>query len=146
MSLGEIRHEAPIKAPPAAVYTALTDPAQLARWWIPDTRGDSRVGGVLEFRIGEFCQPMEVLALEPDRQVRWRAPGPGPADWADSEIAFDIQAEPDGCRLGFRHSGLPEGMEKLPYYSLSWAVFLLSLKALVETGEGFPFPNRWINA
>jgi hypothetical protein len=28
---------------------------------------------------------------------------------------------------------------------MSWAVFLLSLKQLLEEGEGFPFPNKWVH-
>jgi uncharacterized protein YndB with AHSA1/START domain len=145
MSHKQISHEAPIKAPPADIYAALTDPKLLAKWWIPDTRGESEVGGTLEFWLGESCQRMEVIALEPSRLVRWRAPEQGSSDWAQTEIEFDIRSVDDECWVRFRHDGLRSDVEKLPYYSMSWAVFLLSLKELVETGKGFPFPNRWIN-
>lgn len=145
MSSTQILHEAPIKASPRAVYAALTDPKLLAKWWIPDTRGESRLGGTLEFRIGDFCQRMRILALEPERLVRWTAQDKEPADWAHTEIEFEIRPDAEKCWVRFRHAGLRADIERLPYYSMSWAVFLLSLKELMETGIGFPFPNRWIH-
>ena len=144
MSLTQIFHEAPMKAPPSTIYAALTDPKLLARWWIPDTRGESRIGENLEFHIGDFCQQMKVLALEQDRLVRWTATDQEPADWSKTEIEFEIRPDGEKCWVRFRHIGLQADMKRLPYYSLSWAVFLLSLKELVETGTGLPFPNRWI--
>lgn len=145
MSRTQIYHEVPLKASPSAIYTALTDPKLLAKWWIPDTRGESRVGGMLEFWIGNSCQRMKVLALEANRLVSWSAADQEPADWAKTEIAFEIRPDREKCWVRFCHAGLRADMQRLPYYSMSWAVFLLSLKELMETGKGFPFPNRWIN-
>lgn len=145
MSLKSISHETPIEAQPTEIYAALTEPRLLAKWWIPDTRGESEVGKSLEFWIGDFCQRMEILELDPNRRVRWRPADQGSADWARTEIEFDIRRENEKCWVRFRHGGLRSDVEKLPYYSTSWAVFLLSLKDLMEAGKGFPFPNRWIN-
>lgn len=131
--------------PPAAIYNALTNTETLALWWMPDTRGTSEVGKNLEFRFGDFCQRVEVSRLEPSRRVGWRAADPDPADWAQTEIEFEILSPDEWTRVRFRHSGFREEIERLPYYSLSWAVFLLSLKELLEKGHGFPFPNRWIH-
>src|SRR5271154_5660822 len=69
-----IRHEVVITASPQATYLALTDIARLARWWTSDTRGDgASIGGVLEFRFGDFCQKFTVMALQAGEQVRWKA-------------------------------------------------------------------------
>ena len=74
METYSIRHEVGIKASPKAVYQALTDTKKLAGWWTSDTRGNgSKVGDVLEFRFGDFCQKFEVVELQPDRLVRWKA-------------------------------------------------------------------------
>ncbi len=140
----QISHEAPIKAQPAEIYAALTDPKLLAKWWIPDTRGESKVGGTLEFWLGDFCQRMEIVSLEPSRLVRWRPADEGAADWAQTEIEFEIRSDHGECWVRFRHDGLRSDAKNLPYYLMSWAVFLFSLKELVETGKGFPYPNRWI--
>ena len=145
MANTEIWHEIGIKASPAAVYRALTEAGELGKWWIPDTRGESAIGNILEFHFDQSCQRMQIFALEPDRLVRWRPVEKGLSDWADSEIEFEIVPRGDQSALRFRHFGLSHCGEALPYYSTSWAVFMLSLKQLVEDGEGFPFPNRWIH-
>ena len=145
MTSREIWHEIMIEAAPSAIYEALTDVGKLAQWWIPDTRGRSRPGEVLEFWFGEdACQPMQVTALETDRLVRWRATDSDLSDWAGTEVEFLILPNGGRARVHFRHSGYRDGTEGFPYYSMSWAVFLVSLKELLEKGKGHPFPNDWI--
>jgi uncharacterized protein YndB with AHSA1/START domain len=141
----EIRHEVGIKVAPAALYRALTDAKQLALWWIPDTRGVSEPGGALEFWLGEHCQEMQVTALEPDRMVRWRATDRGMPDWAGTEIEFALAPGDDRTVVTFRHAGWREITGTFGHCSMSWAVFLLSLKELAEKGKGLPFPNQWIH-
>jgi hypothetical protein len=41
----------------------------------------------------------------------------------------------------FRHDGWKEPVEFMYHCSTKWAVFLMSLKSLVETGEGQPSPT-----
>lgn len=142
----EIRHEIPINVSPERLYRALTDVCELSRWWIPDTRGESKPGANLEFWFGaEACQKMQVKALETDARVCWAAVDSDLSDWAGTEVEFTLTAEGERTRLGFRHSGWQHQIPGFPYYSTSWAVFLLSLKDLLEKGHGHPFPNAWIN-
>src|SRR5512135_204287 len=69
-----IRHEVGIKASPEAVYEAVTQVPKLAAWWTSDTRGSgAKVGDVLEFWFGDFCQKFEVVELHPGELVRWKA-------------------------------------------------------------------------
>ncbi|WP_256753231.1 SRPBCC domain-containing protein [Mesorhizobium sp. Mes31] len=141
----EIWHEISIKSAPGTIYQALTQADKLAQWWIPDTRGESRPGNILEFRFGDGCQLMRVSALEPDRLVCWQPTKEDDSDWAGTQIQFTVLPVDGQSTVQFRHSGFRGNADRYPYYSMSWAVFLLSLKQLVEDGEGFPFPNRWIH-
>lgn len=146
MAINEIWHEIRIKAQPSAIYEALTDTGKLAEWWIPDTRGESKVGKVLEFWFDDdACQLMQVASLEPDRLVRWRATDSDLSDWAGTEVEFTLVPQDNRTCVHFRHSGYRDNVEAFAYYSTSWAVFLLSLKALLEKGKGHPFPNGWID-
>jgi uncharacterized protein YndB with AHSA1/START domain len=141
----EIWHEVRIKAAPDAVYQALTDIAKLAQWWIPDTRGESTVGKTLEFWFSKTaCETMQVVALEQNELVRWQPSESGMSDWAGTTVEFKIFPRDDRTFIHFRHSGYRPGVEGVPHYSMSWAVFLLSLKNLLENGVGDPFPNSWI--
>jgi hypothetical protein len=46
------------------VYKALATVEGLSRWWTSDTRGESKVGGVLQFRFGDGGFDMKVLELQ----------------------------------------------------------------------------------
>lgn len=48
--IADILHRVGIKSSLNDVYGALTTREGLAGWWASDTRGDSSVGGVLQFR------------------------------------------------------------------------------------------------
>jgi uncharacterized protein YndB with AHSA1/START domain len=138
----EIQHRVGIKATPAAVYLALTDPKKLAQWWTTDVRGESEIGKNLEFWFGQFCQPMQVAALEANSLVRWLVTDQGISEWIGTEIEFRITADGEQTFVYFKHSGWKdEESELFAHCSTKWAVFLISLKELLETGKGRPSPN-----
>jgi uncharacterized protein YndB with AHSA1/START domain len=137
----EIWHRVGIKATPAAVYLALTDTKKLALWWTTDVRGESVTGKTLEFWFGKLCQQMNVIALEPGKTVRWRATDKGLPDWKDTEIEFSIVASEGQTFVYFAHLNWTQDGEMFPHYSTRWAMFLLSLKELLETGKGHPSPH-----
>lgn len=137
----EIHHQVGIQAKAEEIYQALTEPRKLAQWWTSDTRGEgARVGGVLEFWFGEFCQKFEVTELEPGRRVRWRSRG-GMGDWEGTEVRFELAADEAQCWVHFVHSGWREMNEMFAHCSTKWAVFMLSLKDLLEKGRGRPVPD-----
>jgi len=138
-----ILHEIGIKASPEAVYQALTDTKQLAGWWTSDIRGSgARVGDVLEFWFGEVCHAFEVEALEPGRLVRWKSDQrESIAEWAGTTVAFSLHPDGKQCRLRFSHSGWRRDDGILPHSTTKWAVFMLSLKDLLEKGRGQPAPH-----
>ena len=143
MSEREIWHQVRIKAVPSEVLLALTQPGRLGCWWIPDVRGDAREGGILEFWYGENCQEMMVAELASTR-VRWRAGGRGLPDWVGTEVSFELQPAEGATVLDFHHRFWRQDAALFAHSSWAWAVFLTSLKDYLETGTGFPLPNRWI--
>jgi hypothetical protein len=65
----------------------------------------------------------------------------GPPEWLGTKIRFDLKREDDYTVILFRHEGWKEPVEFMYHCSTKWAVFLMSLKSLVETGAGQPSPN-----
>src|SRR5262245_19243684 len=65
---------------PDKVYNALTAIEGLSKWWTNDTRGDSKVGGVIQFRFGAGGFDMKVLDLQPAKGVLWQVVD-GPEEW-----------------------------------------------------------------
>lgn len=68
---------------------------------------------------------------------------PGLAGWwtGDTTVAFDLAQDGDHTIVLFRHRGWQDAVEFMAHCSTKWATFLISLKALVETGRSAAFPN-----
>jgi len=134
-----------IKASRNDVYRALTTRDGLAAWWTNDTHAETEVGGALQFRftadgveIGGF--EMKVLEMAPGKHVLWEVVG-GPAEWIGTTISWNLKQEDDYAIVLFKHEGWKEPAEFMHHCSTKWALFLMSLKSLLETGRGAPSPN-----
>jgi hypothetical protein len=82
----------------------------------------------------------ELVKLAPDEEVVWRFSS-GPQEWLGTEVTFNLSRHGDKTIVMFGHHHWPEAKEFMAHCSMKWATFLLSLKALLETGEGRPAPN-----
>ena len=136
----DILHRVGIKSSLDDVYTALTTREGLAAWWTNNTQGESTVGGVLQFRFDAGGFDMKVLELQPARRVLWQVVD-GPEEWLGTRIGWDLKQESDYSIILFKHEGWKEPVEFMHHCSTKWAVFLMSLKSLLETGKGSPEPH-----
>jgi uncharacterized protein YndB with AHSA1/START domain len=137
----DILHKVGIKSSsPNAVYQALTTVDGLSAWWTTNTQGESEIGSVVQFRFGEGGFDMKVLELDPAKRVLWQVVD-GPAEWIGTRIRFEIVQRGDWTVVLFKHAGWKEPVEFMHHCSTKWSVFLLSLKALLESGKGSPWPN-----
>jgi uncharacterized protein YndB with AHSA1/START domain len=138
----DILHRVGIRSPfPSYAYKALTTLEGLSGWWTTDTTGKTEVGGVIHFQFGErgFFD-MKVLELHPDNRVLWQVVD-GPQEWIGTNVSFELRQEGDYTILLFQHRGWKAPVEFMHHCSTKWAVFLMSLKSLIETGKGAPYPN-----
>jgi uncharacterized protein YndB with AHSA1/START domain len=145
----DILHRVGVKTTsPDDVYAALTTVDGLSGWWTRDTSGrdagqdGGEVGDRVTFRFpsaGGFFD-MEVVDLDPGTRVRWQVVD-GPAEWIGTLINWDLRQEGDQTTILFKHEGWQEPVEFMHHCSTKWATYLLSLKALIETGTGAPDPD-----
>ncbi|MFF2845854.1 SRPBCC domain-containing protein [Streptomyces sp. NPDC058001] len=137
----DILHRVAITAPVADVYAALTTPDGLAGWWTTDTHGEGdRVDGALRFRFGAGGFDMKVIELAPGRRVVWEVVD-GPEEWIGTQVSWDLAQVGDYTVVLFKHQGWKEPVEFMHHCSTKWALFLMSLKSLIETGKGAPDPH-----
>jgi Activator of Hsp90 ATPase homolog 1-like protein len=143
--MADILHRVGIRSSSDEVYKALTTRQGLAGWWTDDTQGESKLGELLKFRfsadgkeIGGF--DMKVLELLPARRVLWQVVG-GPEEWIGTKISWDLKQEGEYSIVLFKHLDWKEPVEFMHHCSTKWAIFLMSLKSLVETGKGAPSPH-----
>jgi uncharacterized protein YndB with AHSA1/START domain len=142
----DILHKVGIKSSsPDDVYRALATVDGLSGWWTTTTQGDRpgdpKVGGVLQFRFGAGGFDMKVLELDPARRVLWQVVV-GPDEWIGTTVGFDLKQIDDWTIVLFKHAGWAAPVDFMHHCSTKWAVFLLSLKSLLETGAGSPWPNE----
>jgi uncharacterized protein YndB with AHSA1/START domain len=137
----DILHRVGIKVPPRDVYEALTALDRLSDWWTSDTQGRSETGGVIKFSFGDrgFFD-MKVIELEPEKRVVWEV-ADGPDEWIGTKVIWDLKPTGEGTTMLFKQQGWREPVEFMHHCSTKWATFLLSLKALLETGKGAPYPD-----
>jgi uncharacterized protein YndB with AHSA1/START domain len=131
-----------IQAPECAVYEALTSREGLSRWWTEETTtSKSAAGERIRFGFGRrgFFE-MDVIECEAPRRVVWHVIN-GPEEWIGTRIDWQLEPDGDHTNVLFRHLGWREPVPFMHHCSTKWATFLMSLKALVETGAGAPFPN-----
>jgi uncharacterized protein YndB with AHSA1/START domain len=135
----DILHRVGITATPDKVYDALTTAEGLAAWWTTDTSGDG--DGALRFRFGDVGGfDMKVVELQPNTRVAWEVVE-GPDEWVGTTVSFDLTQDGEWTIVLFAHAGWREPVEFMNHCSTKWAIFLMSLKSLLETGTGSPHPH-----
>ena len=131
----DIFHRVGIDAEPQRVFEALTTIDGIKNWWSSVAHGDASQGGVFQFRQNQ----LEVTHVDP-QLVTWRYSGPA-EDWVGTEMRFRLEKRDGQTYVLFSHAGWREPNEFMHHCSTKWATFLLSLKDLIEKGEGRPEPR-----
>jgi uncharacterized protein YndB with AHSA1/START domain len=133
-----------INAPRERVWTALTDPAQVEKWFSPGTPwklSALEVGGRLfvhneETGTDNYVQVIEVL--DPPHQLVWRTE-PEPPD-TTHVITYRLDEEKGGTRLTLTDIGYELEAEDVRWMNMGQNTFgfgmmLANLKAYVEGGD-----------
>jgi uncharacterized protein YndB with AHSA1/START domain len=127
-----------IKASPARLWAAITDPAQMARWWGPDAgptlsaEADLRPGGrysvVFRMLNGQEGNPTgDYREIVPEQKLvfTWELPGE-----PDSLVTFLLRAVDGGTELTLTHEQLPTEPLRVSH-ARGWAGFLDKLAAFL---------------
>ena len=130
-----IDQEVAMEATPAAIFAALTDPAQLVQWWGGDAYkvdrmdADLRVGGAWRTEgTGREGDPFAVhgvyRVIEPPHTLEytWNY------DWSDGEpvetvVRFEISEHGTGSLVHVRHTGFVEATDRSGHEQ-GWALVL----------------------
>ena len=132
-----------MRAEPHQVYDALTTTAGIAGWWTNQVDGAAETpGGRIGIGFDDTRMEMEVEKLEERRLVIWKCILSHPL-WEKTRIEFRLSADEKNNQtlVDFQHTNWTEDGSLFRHCSTKWAVYLLSLKDLVEKGKGAPYPN-----
>lgn len=139
--MADIVHRVGIRASADKTFNALTTLDGLASWWTRETRGNAAPGGVIHFQFGDkgFFD-MRVMSCDAGSSLVWQVQD-GPPEWVGTTVHWSLKPEGDMVVVLFRHQGWREVGEFMHHCSTKWAVFLMSLKSLLEDGAGRPAPD-----
>ena len=136
-----------LPAPRPAVYRALTDPSELAKWWgprgftAPSVEFDPRVGesyriamqpleGELFYLTGEFRE------VDPPARLvytfRWEDPTP---DDRETMVTLSLREHGDGTELALTQRAFATG-ERHALHQGGWSDSLDKLEELVSRSDG----------
>jgi uncharacterized protein YndB with AHSA1/START domain len=86
-----LRFERRLDHPIERVWRAITDPDELAQWFVAPVQWTPEVGEAFE----SMEQPGEVTEVEPPHVLAWT--------WGGEQFRFDLAAEGERCVLVFTH-------------------------------------------
>lgn len=141
-----INHRIGIKKDITEVFNALSTVDGISSWWSIHTSGTAGVGGNVDIVFNDLngkelgAMKFEISELISNNRVVWNF-SDGPAEWIGTSVVFDLKTEDAQTIVLFSHRNWKEEVEFKSHCSMKWAVFLLSLKQYLETGNGNPSPN-----
>jgi hypothetical protein len=133
---------------PLQAYTAILD---VRGWWSGQIDGPTdELGGEFTYRYQDVHRSLQrVTALEPGRRVAWHVVDAylefvaDKAEWAGTDITFDIEPTSHGTRVVFTHVGLAEDVECFDQCSTAWGFYIgTSLPGLIRGHAGRPNPRE----
>ncbi len=136
-----------LKATPARVYRALTEAAEIEKWFFPEAVTDPRPGGRYKFtwhsqhaasnhvREGEFIEviPGKKVSYTWDARHIQAGKDPGTRE-LPTVVEFLLEEVPAGTRLTLTHSGWgddPAWRELFTFHDEGWEFFIGNLGDVV---------------
>ncbi len=104
------------------MWRAVTEPAELERWFVATAPWTPREGETFEAE-GEQGR---ITALDPPRLIAW--------DWGVERYSFEVSPQEDGCVLVFLHFFDPR-LGPGAQHASGWESYLSRLDALLAGGE-----------
>ena len=141
-----------LDAPREAVWRALTDAEELARWFAPEVSVDARVGGSVAWKwSGHFDWQQTIDVLEPGRRLRTRYDAWGGSESEPHPLFIDWRLEGEGGTTTLRivHSGFESDARFDQEYdgiSSGWPIELQSLRLYLEKHRGKTRQLTWSRA
>lgn len=134
----DLNHQYFIRAPPARVFDAITNPKVLVQWLANRAELSARKGGryLLAWTDGP-THTGEILEFRPGKSIAFAWEWPG-VSLRGTVFRLSVQPEGDGTLLVVEHTGFPKQEEWTDLYGgaeWGWTYFAMNLKSLLETGR-----------
>jgi uncharacterized protein YndB with AHSA1/START domain len=130
---------------PRTVFRALTDPAQLVRWFLAKVDIPLEEGATYRFEWpGGYSHEGQVLELVPGRRLTLSWPNGPRSKRYFTRVTFSVRRAGTGTFLNVRHTGFPNspnGVEQYGGTQAGWAYYLVNLRSVLEHGADLRSPR-----
>lgn len=134
----EVKQKATIKASPAKVFKALTEPKELTKWFLRRSRVDLRPSGEMLFVWRNFPPYWgTVKTVKKNKEFAFLWPHKPDGDIKNTLVRFKLSKRGRKTRLDLHHTGFGWGRKWILHYGgtqQGWAYYLHNLKSVLETG------------
>jgi uncharacterized protein YndB with AHSA1/START domain len=104
--------------PVARVWRAITEPAELAQWFVGPVAWTPELGETFD----AAGQRVEITDLDPPHEIAWT--------WGDERYRFELVGVPEGCVLRFTHV-FDDRYGPAAQHAAGWETYLDRLDALL---------------
>lgn len=140
--MNNIYFDLQINASAAAIFRAVSDPAELIKWWPLKCTGDAQLGGEYNYFFGEkYDWYAKVMQFVPNQSIHFKMTK-ADDDWNPTTFGYDLKEVEGGTLLQFVHKDWPYLNHHYRHSGYCWAHLLKGLKDLVEQGQETPFLER----
>ena len=117
-----LRFERRLDHPVQRVWRAVSDPGELARWFVASVPWTPALGET----FAAYGDSGQITELEPPHVLAWT--------WGDERYRFELRPEGDGCLLVFTHV-FDERLGAAAQHAAGWETYLARLGAHLAGGE-----------
>ena len=137
-----VQHRVGIRGALRDIFNALTVPNELGGWWVTQAQGTTpKVGALLTLSFsGRQDLSFRILELDPNRLVMFVC-FKGPLAWQGTHLQFRLSEDANQVFVDLMHANIGDP-DSFLYFNTKWPIYLLSLKAFIETGQGTPYPKE----
>ncbi len=139
--MARVKHRVGINGSLEKIFETLTTNEGFAGWWASSAVVNAKIGGEIDLTFeGLTVLSFKYTDIQENKKVDIQCiKGPGP--WQDSEIFFAMEQAEDQVFLTLTHQNSAASEDDFLYFSTKWSCYLLSLRDLIETDKGRPYPN-----
>lgn len=139
--MAKVHHQIGIAGDINTIYRAMHEPEGLIGWWATTTDGIAKVGETLDLHFSDVVTlSFRIDDLKPNRTIHFTCiAGPGP--WQDCSLRFSLREDGEQVWVDLVHENAAASEADFLYFTTKWTCYLLSLRDLIEKGEGRPYPN-----
>ena len=139
--MARVKHQVGIVGDINTIFRALHEPKGLDRWWATKTDGKPETGEVLDLHFSDVVTlSFKIVTLRADSLIHLHCvSGPGP--WQDCDLTFSLKQDKDQVWVGLVHENPTASDDEFLYFTTKWPCYLLSLRDMIESGNGRPYPH-----